>query len=129
MMRAAAGADLGEIDGRHLEQVAGAGEQARAAHDAAADAVLERRACTSPPSISDALAVVPPMSKVMMSGEPELARQRLRADHAAGRARLDDVRRHARRVLGAWSGRHWTASAAAARRCRPLSSSRRSERR
>ena len=42
---------------------------------------------TSPSSTIEALAVVPPMSKVMIFVELLGARQRLRADHAAGRAR------------------------------------------
>ena len=41
-MRAAAGADLGEVDGRHLERVAGSGEKPRADHDARAHLILER---------------------------------------------------------------------------------------
>ncbi len=38
--RAAAGADLGEIDRRHFEGVAGARQEARAEHDAGADLVF-----------------------------------------------------------------------------------------
>ena len=48
---------------------------------------------TSPFSTIEAFAVVPPMSKVMIFGELLRARDRLRADHAAGRAGLDDVHR------------------------------------
>ena len=48
---------------------------------------------TSPSSTIEALAVVPPMSKVMIFGKLPRARQRLRADDAAGRPRLDDVHR------------------------------------
>ena len=92
-MRAAAGADLGEVDRRHLQRVAGARQQARADHDAGADRVFLRRASTSPSSTIEALAVVPPMSKVMIFVELLRARQRLRADHAAGRAGFDDVHR------------------------------------
>ena len=57
---------------------------------------------TSPSSTIDALAVVPPMSKVMIFGSALGARQRLRADHAARRARFDDVHRplDGRRVGG-----------------------------
>ena len=50
---------------------------------------------TSPFSTIDAFAVVPPMSKVMIFGKPIRARDRLRADHAAGRAGLDDIHRRA----------------------------------
>ena len=39
-MAAAAGADLGEIDRRHLQRVARAGQQPRADHDAGADGIL-----------------------------------------------------------------------------------------
>ena len=39
-MRAAAGAHLGEVDRRHLERVAGAGQQPRADHDAGADRIF-----------------------------------------------------------------------------------------
>src|SRR5438034_901153 len=42
--RAAAGPDLREIDRGHAQQIAGAGEQTRAVHDAAAHLVLGRAA-------------------------------------------------------------------------------------
>src|SRR5271166_4778257 len=59
--RAAACPDFGQIDRRHLQCVAGARQQPRADHDAAADEYSRAR-LNSPFSISDALAVVPPMS-------------------------------------------------------------------
>ena len=48
---------------------------------------------TSPSSTRAALAVVPPMSRVMIRGSPLRRSQRLGADHARGRSRFHDVHR------------------------------------
>ena len=91
-MRAAAGADLGEVDRRHLQRVAGAGQQPRADHDAGADriflgardlAVLDHR------GLGGGAAHVEGDDLLELLG----AGQRLRADHAAGRPGFDDVHR------------------------------------
>ena len=55
---------------------------------------------TSPFSISDALAVVPPMSNEIALPMPMLAGQRLHPDDAGGRAAFDDVHRRFGRRLG-----------------------------
>ena len=94
--RAAAGADLGEVDRRHAEQVAGAGQEPRPVHDAAAHLVLgsaghlavldDRRLRRRPAHVErDELA------------EPDAAGERLRADDAGRGAGLDDVDRVRRR--------------------------------
>jgi hypothetical protein len=91
-MRAAAGPDLGEIDRRNFQRISSPRQQARADHNPGADrvflsagdlAVFDHRRLRSRAShveCDDLLEVL-------------RARQRLRADHAAGRTGFDDVHR------------------------------------
>ena len=99
--RAAARAHLGEIDRRHLEVIARAGEQARADHDARAHRVFLRArdfAVLDHRRLRGGAAHVEG-DDLRQALRP---RERLRADHAARRPRLDDVDRplHRRRVGG-----------------------------
>ena len=117
-VRAAAGADFGEIDRRHLQRIARAGQQPRTDHDAGADRIFLR---------ARHLAVL--HHRGLRGGAAHVegddlrkllrARDRLRADHAAGRAGLDDIHRLGPRRPRRWSARHSTASAAGAPGCRP----------
>ena len=90
--RAAARSDFREVDRRHLEEVARAGEKARADHDARADRVLVRARHLA---ILDHRRLRGGAAHVEGDdlGQPLGARERLRADHAARRARFDDVHR------------------------------------
>ena len=89
---AAAGAHLGQIDRRDLQHVAGARQQARAEHDAAADLVF-----LAPRDLAA-------LDQRRLGGgaahvegddvrEADLGRQRLGADDAGGGARFDDIGR------------------------------------
>ena len=85
-MRAAAGADFGEIDRRHFQRVARAGEQPRADHDPGADRVFVRARdlpVLDHRGLRGGAAHVEGDDLVEVLG----ARECMRADHAAGRPR------------------------------------------
>ena len=88
--RASARADFGEVDRGHAQKVAGAREQARAVHDPAADLVLGRAADLA---VFDDRRLRRGAAHVERHdlAEPDLARERLRADDAGRGPRLDDV--------------------------------------
>ena len=87
--RAAAGADLDDVDDRHLDRVA-------RRTPACARSRSRPPAARSSPSTSEAFAVVPPMSSVIRFGSPISLPDRGRPDHAADRPRLDELDRRLR---------------------------------
>ena len=92
--RAAAGADLGDVDGRHLEHVAAGLDEAARGRDAVAELVFRRHAR---PAVLDDHGLGGRAAHVEHD-EVGLAARRAqprRADHAAGRAR----RHHEHRLL------------------------------
>ena len=96
--RAAARAHLGEVDGGNAQQIARAGEQSRAGHDAAAHLIFGR---------ARHLAVLHERRLRRRAAhverhdlaEPDLPSERLGPDDAGRRSRLDDVDRPRRRRL------------------------------
>ena len=90
-MRAAAGADLDQLDGRDADRQAAALDEAllRARPRSC------RRSSGSPPSTSESLAVVPPMSKASTSPPPSRAAEEGGGERAGGRARLEQLHRRA----------------------------------
>ena len=85
-VRAAARADFGEIDRRHFQRVARAGEQARADHDPGADRVF---VCARDLAVLDHRGLRGRAAHVEGDDLVEVlgARERMRADHAAGGSR------------------------------------------
>ena len=73
---------------------------------------------TRPSSISDAFAVVPPMSNAIAFSRPSCCRERERRDDARGRARLERVDRPRRGVVGGHHAARRLHDRAAARRRR-----------
>ena len=98
--RAAAGADLGEVNGGNAQKIAASGEQSRTVHDSAADLVLGRpayRAVLDDRCLGGGAAHVEGDQLV----EPDPSSQRLGSDDTSGRPGLDDVHRHrGRRRIG-----------------------------
>ena len=90
---AAAGPDLRDVEDRQLKRVAAALDSRLDERDPGRRPRTRSVEVGAPPSISDALAVVPPMSK---RDDARARRGGARAgagDDAGGRARLDDVGR------------------------------------
>ena len=87
--RAAARADLGDVDRRDADQLAGAAQQPAAGRERRRRPRTRGCAKRGPPRSSDAFAVVPPMSNAMALSMPSAPRERERRDDAGGRPRLE----------------------------------------